>query len=306
MKFGITNARVARWALVCAMAVVGALVGGASLADTVKLKDGRTIEGEVTQRDAETYEIATRFGTVVVPAEEVISIEAGVTRDQLFAAQVDAAHMDDPLSIDQLAAWCEQNGFRTEAKAFTRQARMLRIEQRLAALAPRDAEGLYEVAMWAQAESYEAEIVDGLLGQALLANPEHQRARVATELRRLEAEAKQDRLAAKAARFEGEAFMQEATVARTEAQAEQRRAKELREQLEEQERTIQARLERARRSEEEAEAAAKRARQAERDAEAYRAQAQAEWNAARAASAQAQAQAQARARNTPCCCGRHH
>jgi hypothetical protein len=207
-------------------------------ADVVTLHDGREVEGKVERRGGGRLLVRGRFGEVLVDERDVAKVEHTATADELYALERRQTNLDDPDALRRLAAWCVGQGLKTEAhglevradelEAAQHRARLEALaERRRAALAEKraqagdDAEAIYQVARWAEAQGHTRAEVDALLREALLADPTHEKARLAAELRRLQ----QDALAAR------DAALDALTAARAElARAEgQRRAVEARE-----------------------------------------------------------------------------
>lgn len=247
--------------------------GTAARADVVHLKGGQTLEGRVEPVEGGRLRVIGRFGEVVVDRAAVAKIDRQPTLDEAYAQERALANLEEPGDLEQLSLWCRERGMLGEAQALMGRAGAIRAarerarlealeRQRQAALAERrkqadgDGEALYQLARWAEAERYGAAVVDALLREALLADPEHARARVAAELRRLEAEALADRQAAARTldRAEGELAEAEATGRRAaareaEADALAAKLKDREETIDDRLREAAARLEQARQAE---------------------------------------------------------
>ena len=217
---------------------------GSVQADVVTLHDGRRVEGKVERRGGGRLLIRGRFGEVLVDERDVAKVEHTATADELYALERRQTDLEDPDALRRLAAWCVGQGLRTEAHGLEVRADELEAAQhraRLEALAERrrvalaekraqagdDAEAIYQVARWAEAQGHTRAEVDALLREALLADPTHEKARLAAELRRLQ----QDALAARDAALD----------ALTAARAELARAEDQRRAIEARETTVGAR-----------------------------------------------------------------
>jgi hypothetical protein len=214
--------------LACALGAAGVARG-----DTITLVDGRVLEGRATRTANGRVVIKVRLGEVTVDARDVVKIEAGATLDERYEAARAGCDLSDPDDLERLAAWCHDNGLVGRARALAADAGRLRAEQEAArraaelasrrAAAGKDAAALYQTARWAEAESYGDGVVEALLREALLADPEYARAQVALELRAKQVEA--DRQLA-LARERAEEQAEEARRAATErAAAEEERAR---------------------------------------------------------------------------------
>lgn len=234
-------------------------------ADTVRLKDGQVLEGKVTERDRRTIVVHARYGEVVVARDDVASITRGVTPDDEYEVELRVTVLDDPDDVERLARWCRERGMTRRALDLEERARALREEAaRLAAEEEararaailearregvRDGEGIYRLALWAEGEGYARAVVERLLREALLADPQHAKARVADELRRSQAAAAAALAEAQRARDAAQGELAAARAARREAEAREAAAEALQARLAEAERTIDARLDEARRRE---------------------------------------------------------
>ncbi len=102
-------------AVAAALIAVAALAGGTVLADEVLLKNGRTVEGEVTEK-ADGYYIKTAGGiTMTIPKDQVANITRGKTRHQTYYDRAEALADDDVAGRLELARWCAENDLETEA-----------------------------------------------------------------------------------------------------------------------------------------------------------------------------------------------
>jgi hypothetical protein len=215
-----------------ALGAIAALGPTPGLADTVHLKTGEVLEGKVEDRGAAGVVVETPFGSIAVPRDEIARIERGATRDDRYAAERARTRLDDPEEVERLARWCRANEMEGEARRLEAEARRQRLAAKRAALAPGDAEGLYALAAWAEGAGYGREVVDGFLREALLASPEHARARVALERGKAQADAEAARAEAAAARAEAARIVEEAKAEWREADRERVAAARLRAELE--------------------------------------------------------------------------
>lgn len=219
-----------------------------ALADTVHLKNGGVIEGEVEPAGKDRVRVRNRFGTIELKKAEIERIGDEPSQEERFEALRAKTDADDPEALERLAQWCREQGMssrgrdldaraarlreqkaeeRRAAEAAARRAqaeaeaarRAARLSERRLALAAGDADGLYALAMWAEGEGYAAADVERLLREALLADPQKAAPRVALELRKQEAEARAAREAAAAARKAAEGELERARAERAEAEA---------------------------------------------------------------------------------------
>lgn len=197
----------------------------ATRADVVTLRDGRVLEGRVVQRRAGVLAIVSPLGQIEVREAEVLNIRREPTADERYESRKASTDLDDPDALERLALWAREQGLsgrardleqraaairerraqarheaelaerraRAEAEAAAREAAL---RQRRLALGAGDAPALYALARWAEGEGYPASVVDRLLREALLADPQLAQARVAVELREQQAAGRADRQAA--------------------------------------------------------------------------------------------------------------
>lgn len=230
--------------------VACALLGSVARADTVTLRDGRVLEGRVARLADGRYVVTTRFGRTEVAAMDVLRVTSGATADEDYEAQRVLAG-EDPDALEALGAWCRAHGMASRARQHELEAATLRAERqaelraealrsRRAKLADGDGAGLYDLARWAEVEGYPAQVVDGLIREALLADPEHAKARVAAELRAREAEVARAEETARDLVAAADAQLLLALQARDEAAAMREKATALLERLEARERELGA------------------------------------------------------------------
>lgn len=257
-------------------------------ADVVLMKDGRILEGQVVERPGGKLSIVSRFGEVELRRADVLEVRRQPTADELYAAQRDQVDLDDPDAVERLALWAREQGMsgrardlearaealrarraaaRREAEAAERRARAeaeaaaraAALRQRRLALGAGDAEGLYALARWAEGEAYPASDVERLLREALLADPQLARARVALELRAQQEAARGARQSAEADRREAGRELSEARATTRRAEAAEREALAHQARLRAQETDLQARHDAVARRERQVEADAARA-----------------------------------------------
>jgi hypothetical protein len=84
------------------------------LADTVILKDGRKIEGEIVEETAEKYVVKTKFGVQQIDKIDVERVEHEKSDSQIYEEKKKAAN--DAESHYQLAQWCKEKGLTKEAE----------------------------------------------------------------------------------------------------------------------------------------------------------------------------------------------
>lgn len=85
-------------------------------ADVVVLKDGRTIEGVVTE-EGETLVVIRRLGAIRVARADVVRVEAKELPEQELARRTLALQRGDHAAALDLARFCVDQGFTEEARA---------------------------------------------------------------------------------------------------------------------------------------------------------------------------------------------
>lgn len=103
-------------ALSGAIAALG-MAAASAPADTLHLKNGRTLEGKVVGEDATNWKVKTRYGTQTVAKAQVTKIDYGPTRWEQYAEKRKAIvdKKDTALHVE-LAKWCEGNELPDDAK----------------------------------------------------------------------------------------------------------------------------------------------------------------------------------------------
>lgn len=94
-------------------------------ADEVRLKDGRVVEGKVTER-GDTIRVQGEHGAVSFPRDKVEKVTYGPTRREQLAERRAAIADDDVDALFELAGWCEFEGLLKERDALL--ARCLEID----------------------------------------------------------------------------------------------------------------------------------------------------------------------------------
>lgn len=102
------------------------LLAGSAAADTVWRRDGRKVEGDIIEQNDEHVVVQTKFGVVTIPRSEVLRIEEGLTRAQQFRERWKEVDRSDLVALEDLAAWCRENGLSREARKVYRE--ILKIE----------------------------------------------------------------------------------------------------------------------------------------------------------------------------------
>jgi len=98
------------------LATILAALGGVAAADTVHLRDGRKLEGELTDLGGQ-YELKMKFGTLKVNKADVLRIEKAVNKGDLYKQKLDGLSAVDAQGHFELGQWCRQNELADEAKA---------------------------------------------------------------------------------------------------------------------------------------------------------------------------------------------
>jgi hypothetical protein len=122
-------------------------------ADTIKLKNGRTIEAIRVTPEGDVIRVEVEYGALTIPRKDVAEIIAAPRapeptpelRDELARRKLEAG--TDPARIEALAAWAGQAGMAQEAQDLLALARGIRLDTRLKELEPlRDAHAYVELA----------------------------------------------------------------------------------------------------------------------------------------------------------------
>ena len=113
--------------LLAVTAVVALAVSAGVVAkqQTVILKDGRRLTGDVVKSE-DGYEIRTPAGTVVIATGDVLRVEEAVTPKVEFQRRLDRTNKNDADAIYRLASWARENGLLAEARDLLKKVRTLR------------------------------------------------------------------------------------------------------------------------------------------------------------------------------------
>lgn len=88
-------------------------------ADVLVLADGRRIEGTIVRETTAEVEIRTAFGTFGFKRSEIVEIERGKTREELYGERLAACETAE--DFYRLGLWCEENRLKRRAeKIFSR------------------------------------------------------------------------------------------------------------------------------------------------------------------------------------------
>ena len=96
--------------------LLGVLLSTTTLADRVHLKNGRVLEGEVTDQ-GDKVEVKMSYGSVTVPKDDVALIEPVKGAGSEYQEKAAALAADDAEGHFQLARWCQERGLKEEAQA---------------------------------------------------------------------------------------------------------------------------------------------------------------------------------------------
>ena len=87
---------------------------GAARADRIQTKDGRDLEGTIVRESATEVTLKTRLGEMTLKRTQIVSIERGKTRDQIFEERWQAAKgLGDYFELGQ---WAKGEGLRSREK----------------------------------------------------------------------------------------------------------------------------------------------------------------------------------------------
>ncbi len=113
-----------RRALICLLFVLACCLS----ADTVVLKDGRTLSGRVLEKDGEHLALQVTFGTLYIPLEDIAEILAEPSLLDIF--EESRAACETVEDFEALLAWCEETGYPSyDARRALKAARIARIRR---------------------------------------------------------------------------------------------------------------------------------------------------------------------------------
>jgi hypothetical protein len=102
-------------------------------ADTVRLRNGRTIENVQVSEEGKTLRLTSDHGSILVPSSEVLEVVPRALRLEELADRRRAAG-DDPAALRALATWCAQSGFPREERDLLALARGIELDRDLEAI----------------------------------------------------------------------------------------------------------------------------------------------------------------------------
>lgn len=149
------------------LAIALLLLAAPAVADVVRLKNGRLMEGKVVKRTESGVHLRTPVGILVLPLATVASIETAHTAQQEFAARLRLLDLDDPGAIDDLALWCSARGLGEHATDLLELSRGIRLERRVAAArAASSGRDFVDAFLWAREQGFDPVVQGWLVGQA--------------------------------------------------------------------------------------------------------------------------------------------
>ena len=161
-------------------------LSGSVWADVIHLKNGRTMEGEVSRQTPDSIHLEVRGGKMVLPRSAIARVERKARPQDAFAAKLRQTDSTDPEALDDLALWASSRGLGQESQNLTAQANGIRLQQRVDAIRgttnPRD---WIEVYHFAQHRHLSSEVQVWLLEQAAALDPDHHSVRMARREREL-------------------------------------------------------------------------------------------------------------------------
>jgi hypothetical protein len=146
----------------------------------IHLKNGRTMEGEITRKTADTVQLRVRGGSMTFPMRVVARIEERARPQDAFAARMRRVDTTDPAALERLALWASSRGLGQESQNLNAQADGIRLQRRVDAVrGTRRAQDWVDVYRWAQHRRLSDEVRGWLLEQAEAIDADHQGLRIA-------------------------------------------------------------------------------------------------------------------------------
>ena len=91
-----------------------------ALGDVLVLDDGRRIEGTIVKETSKEVVIDSKFGTLTFSRDQIVDIERGKTRDQIYEEKLAAAKTADDFFA--LGEWCEAHKLRRRGEKHFKKA----------------------------------------------------------------------------------------------------------------------------------------------------------------------------------------
>ncbi len=86
-----------------------------AIADEIKLKDGRVLDGRIISEDAATVTIELKFGPMTIERDRIEAITRGATDLEVYADRLGKLAPTDLEGHAELARWCEEQSLEREA-----------------------------------------------------------------------------------------------------------------------------------------------------------------------------------------------
>ncbi|MGE0707189.1 MAG: hypothetical protein AB7N76_16750 [Planctomycetota bacterium] len=180
--------------LLCLPLLLSALCCAAR-ADVVHLRNGRTIEGEVTKETAKFAEVMTAGGKLKVPRGMIQKIERRESARAAFTKKRAELDMNDAKAVEELSRWASENGLGKESIDLAARARDLRLEAKVAAARAKDsAEGFIATFHWARRSGVGRSIQLWLLEEAHKRDKDHPELKTAFQQLKRDVEDEEERI----------------------------------------------------------------------------------------------------------------
>jgi len=164
-------------------------LSGVAWADVIHLKNGRTMEGEITRTTSDAVHLRVRGGKMVLPLSVVDRIEERARPQDEFAERVRRVDSADPDALERLALWASSRGLGQESQNLNAHADGIRLQRRVDSVrGTRRAQDWVDVYRWAKHRRLSGEVQEWLLDQAESIDADHLGLRTARRERALAAE----------------------------------------------------------------------------------------------------------------------
>jgi hypothetical protein len=144
--------------------------------DIVVLKDGSRVEGIVTEEE-KSLKVELEYGHVVFPRRLVDYVIKCDTPGQEYEKRLAETDRNDIEQLKALREWCAGAGLKEQAKELALKIGWLALEKKAAGIDTKNADTVFDFALWCRRSGYADSVVDSYLWKVLAIDPDHTAAR---------------------------------------------------------------------------------------------------------------------------------
>ncbi len=91
-----------------------------AIADVIHMKDGRKLEGEITEEAEEYIKLKMKYGSMTIQRSKIEKIEKGASKTEEFKTRFAAVNRKDTKALFKLAEWCKNQNLLEERRGVLR------------------------------------------------------------------------------------------------------------------------------------------------------------------------------------------